>query len=71
MFHYFTRRMEVSSVADAVLKDEETSEIDPAERMVVENRLYQHMTGKRPIRGDEWLNEELKREKKRKKSSQW
>ncbi len=55
--------MEVTRVAQAILSDEKKPVIVVAERMVIENRLYAHMTGKQPIKVSEWLNEELKNEK--------
>lgn len=70
MYYFFRYRMDVSRVAEAILMDE-IGRIDVAERMVIENRLYQHISGKKPIKGDEWLNEELKKDKpkRRRKAS--
>lgn len=62
MFYFFRYRMDVVRVAEAILADE-TGSVNAAEVMVIQNRLLEHITGKRPIKGDEWLSEELKKEK--------
>jgi hypothetical protein len=67
VYYFFRYRMEITRVAEAILVDEGNGSIDPVERMIVENRLFEHITGKKPIKGDEWLKSELKKEKKRRK----
>ena len=53
-------------IAEEILAEEDGS-VNKAEVVVIQNRLLEHFTGKKPIKGDEWLNEELKREKPKKR----
>jgi hypothetical protein len=62
MFHFKGYRMEVTNVALAILTDSKEA-VPMPELICIQNRLYEHMTGRKPIASDEWLNEELKREK--------
>jgi hypothetical protein len=63
VFHYKGIRLEVTNVARAILVDDDP-DMPLGAMITIQERLYEHMTGKRPINGERWQKRELSKEKK-------